>query len=169
MLALYNNNGLVAPRLCLYNFWFQFTRFLVLVSSLQFFRTPCAWQEGYSTSLQGHGKTRPRRTLDLPTRKRTHLPLDHGLVNPWSHHPRLSRFAFAKAYRAIAHAVRSINESTLHSRNPQWGKKACSRYNSKTRNLNLQSFILVSKWLNEFLFPANYTVKVTSFLAQVIC
>jgi len=37
-LALYNYNGLLAPRLSLYNFWFQFTRFFVFwVSSLQLF------------------------------------------------------------------------------------------------------------------------------------
>jgi len=28
--------------------------------SLQLFRTPCAWKEGYSTNLHGLGKTRPR-------------------------------------------------------------------------------------------------------------
>jgi len=28
-----------------------------------FFRTPCAWKEGYSTNLQGLGKARPRVEL----------------------------------------------------------------------------------------------------------
>jgi len=41
LLALYNCNGLVAPRLCLYNFWFVF---VFLVCSLQLFHIPCAWQ-----------------------------------------------------------------------------------------------------------------------------
>jgi len=40
LLALYNYNGLVAPRLSLYNFWFVF---LFWLCSLQLFRTPCAW------------------------------------------------------------------------------------------------------------------------------
>jgi len=45
LLALYNYNGLVAPRLSLYNFWIQFTQFVFVfwVSSLQLFRTPWAW------------------------------------------------------------------------------------------------------------------------------
>jgi len=45
LLALYNYNGLVAPRLSLYNFWFHFNRFAFVfcVCSLQLFRTPCAW------------------------------------------------------------------------------------------------------------------------------
>jgi len=43
LLALYNYNGLVAPRLSLYNFWFCFTRFVFLVCSLQLFLTSCAW------------------------------------------------------------------------------------------------------------------------------
>jgi len=33
----------------------------------------------YSTNLQRFGETRPI-TLDLPAPKRTHLPLDHGLI-----------------------------------------------------------------------------------------
>jgi len=44
LLALYDYNGLVAPILSSYNFWFQFTRFFVFcVCSLQLLRTLCAW------------------------------------------------------------------------------------------------------------------------------
>jgi len=64
-----------------YNVCFRFTRlvFVFWLCSLQIFRTPWAWSEGYSASLQGLGKTRPR-TLDLPAPKQTHLPLDHRLL-----------------------------------------------------------------------------------------
>jgi len=49
------------------------------------------------------------------------------------------------------------------------GEESLQPLQWQNEKLKLQSFILVSKWLNEFLFPANYTGKVTSFLAQVIC
>ena len=60
LVALYNYNGLVAPRLSLCNFWFLF---VFWVCSLQLFRMPCASWEGYSTNLQGLVKTRPRAEI----------------------------------------------------------------------------------------------------------
>ena len=57
-MAFYNYSVLVAPQLSLFNVWFRLTRFVFVfwMCSLQLFRAPCAWWEGYSTNLQGLGK-----------------------------------------------------------------------------------------------------------------
>jgi len=65
LLALYNYNGLVVPRLSLCNFWFSFHSVCLYVLGVftAALRTPCMWWGGCSNNLQDLGKTQPRVEL----------------------------------------------------------------------------------------------------------
>ena len=76
LLAHYNYNGLVAPRLSFVQYLVSFH--LVCFCVLAVFSAALPYTVHLVTNLQGLGKT--RWTLDLPAPKRTHLPPDYGLV-----------------------------------------------------------------------------------------
>jgi len=81
LLALYNYNGLVAPRLSLYNVWFHFARYSA--------RSGCAPCSSSAHRAPGKKATVPiymvwvrpgQESNPRPTSTEVETPLDHGLV-----------------------------------------------------------------------------------------
>jgi len=87
LLALYNN-GFIERLPSLYNFWCHFTRFVFVFPAALPHRAP----KTKATVLKDLAES---RTLDIPAPTRTHLPLDHGLVDCCSDFPHVYRTRFS--------------------------------------------------------------------------
>jgi len=82
-----------------------------------------------------NSKTFRKEDVNISNENSRRVQTNAGANNNSSFHPlsRVSSLAFQKAYRTIAHEVRSIDQSALHLRKSHCGKKACSRYRSAYR------------------------------------